>query len=109
MKAISRRLRKLEEILTPQPNGPSIVDVLRNRRRRRIEKEGGVTFEETPLDHHVGCGCRTIAEVLRKHRRRSHPSGIATDNEEDSIGSAHVHRSSGTRHKAGVSTADRIH
>jgi len=33
---------------------------------------------------------------------------MPTDNEEDSIGSAHVHRSSGTRHKAGVSTADRI-
>jgi hypothetical protein len=27
-----------------------------------------VTFEETPLVSHVGCGCRTIAEVLRKHR-----------------------------------------
>jgi len=74
MKTISRRLYKLEEKLMPKGRaGPSIVDVLRERRRRRVEKEGGVTFEETPLASHVGCGCRTIAEVLRKHRRRSHP------------------------------------
>jgi len=53
--------------------GPSIADVLRERRRRRIEKEGGVTFEEARLVSHVGCGSRTIAEVVRKNRRRSHP------------------------------------
>ena len=75
MNAISRRLGKLEERLTPQRAGagPSIVDVLRERRRRRVEKEGGVTFDKTPLVSHPGCRCRTIAEVLRKHRTRSHP------------------------------------
>ena len=34
---------------------------------------------------------------------------IATDNEEDSIGSAHEQNLQGRGHKVGVSTADRIH
>ena len=36
-------------------------------------------------------------------------TGIATANEKDSIGSAHVDRYAGTRKQVGVSTADRIH
>ena len=40
---------------------------------------------------------------------RATDSGIASDIEEHSIGSAHVHRFSGTAKQGGVSTADRIH
>jgi hypothetical protein len=43
------------------------------------------------------------------HERFEAVGRIATDNEKDSIGSAHVYKYAGTRKQFGVSTADRIH
>jgi len=42
MKALKRRIRRLEQRLAPQPasKGPSAVDILRERRRRRLEAAG---------------------------------------------------------------------
>ena len=70
MKAINKPLGKLEEKLTPQRSGagPSIVNVLRERRRGRAEREGRL-YVPTPYlpsaQDHKG---KTIAGILRAGR-----------------------------------------
>jgi hypothetical protein len=72
MKAIDRRLRRLEESLTPQENEEvaRLVELLRARRRRRLEASGE-PFEEGPCEV-VRDQDRplSVADVLRMGRRR---------------------------------------
>jgi len=83
MKAITNRILKLEEGLAAQQDetGPSLADVLRERRRRCIA-EGDEPEEEDPNDRVNNEGRRTIAaarldktvgslaDVIRERRRR---------------------------------------
>ena len=67
MKTIIRRLRKLEEKVANHEIGcPSWVDVLRERRRRRLEA-AGLPYEEPPKLYENG-KIPTWADVLRSHR-----------------------------------------
>ncbi len=70
MKTIDRRIRRLEDRFAPSANGdgPSIVETLRERRRRRAEREGR---PYVPIPHSVSAQSHsrmTIAEVLRAGR-----------------------------------------
>jgi hypothetical protein len=80
MKAIDRRLRRLEESLTPQENEEvaRLVELLRARRRRRLEASGEPA-ESWPYERLTNNQTRhlSVAEVLRMGRRR-----IATPNEQ---------------------------
>jgi hypothetical protein len=70
MKAIFRRLRQLEEkVSNHEIGGPSIADVLRERKRRRLEAMG-MPYEEPWRDPKLyeNGRCPTAAEVLRSHR-----------------------------------------
>jgi hypothetical protein len=74
MKAINRRLRKLEASLTPQENEEvrSLVTLLRERRRRRLEKSGE-SCESWPSERFTDDQTRylSVADVLRMGRRRT--------------------------------------
>ena len=74
MKAIIRRLRRLEEVrvVREQEEGPSPAAVIRERRRRRAEANGE-PFEERPYEWHVDDqnGPLTVADILRAGRRRN--------------------------------------
>jgi hypothetical protein len=72
MKAIDRRLSRLEDLLAPQENEEvgRLVELLRERRRRRAEASGepfesrpyeGLTDQKRPL---------SVADILRSGRRR---------------------------------------
>ena len=82
MKAIDRRLRRLEASLTPQENEEvrSLVTLLRERRRRRLEASGE-PCEPWPSERLTDDQTRhlSVAEVLRMGRRRvtapEHPPG----------------------------------
>ena len=72
MKALKRRIRRLEQRLAPQPasKGPSPVDILRERRRRRLEAAGQPIEEPAPMSIPVGPGRpRTVVEILRYGRQ----------------------------------------
>jgi hypothetical protein len=73
MKAIDRRLRRLEERLVPQENEEvgRLVTLLRERRRRRLEASGE-PFEVRPCGRFTDDQDRplSVAEVLRMGRRR---------------------------------------
>ena len=73
MKAIDRRLRRLEATLTPQENEEDfrLVKLLRERRRRRLEASGE-PFEVRPYEHFADDQNRllSVADVLRMGRRR---------------------------------------
>ena len=75
MRTLSRRVRKLEERISPQedPERRRLVELIRERRRRRLQ-ESGQPFEEEHCV--VDAGARSIAEVLRSARRR-HQSAAA--------------------------------
>ena len=71
MKAIDRRLRRLEESFAPEENeqGESLADLIRERRRRRLEASGEpledrpcevIYDEDRPL---------SVADILRSGRR----------------------------------------
>jgi hypothetical protein len=71
MKAIDRRLRRLQDRFAPQENEDvrRLVELLRERRRRRAEQAGepfevrpyeGLTDQNRPL---------SIADILRSGRR----------------------------------------
>jgi predicted RNase H-like nuclease (RuvC/YqgF family) len=73
MKAINRRLRRLEDSFAPKENEEvgRLVALLRERRRRRLEASGEPfelrpceTFTHDPLRH------LSVADVLRMGRRR---------------------------------------
>jgi len=71
MKAMHRRIRRLEEKWAPEPvsRGPSPADILRERRRRRLEAEGLAFEEPTPIQFTSGAGRRlSVAEILRQRR-----------------------------------------
>ena len=79
MKAIDRRLRRLEASLTPQENVTPqeneevrcLVELLRERRRRRLEASG-VLLEVRPRERLTDDQNRplSIADILRSGRRR---------------------------------------
>jgi hypothetical protein len=68
MKAIVRRLLKLEVLATPKltERGEILGDVIRARRERLIE-EFGVTFEDWPKASFAGA--RSIAEIILRSRQ----------------------------------------
>jgi hypothetical protein len=68
MKAIVRRLLKLEVLASPRLNerGEILGDVIRARRERLIE-EFGVTFEERPQASFAGV--RSIGEIIVRNRQ----------------------------------------
>jgi predicted RNase H-like nuclease (RuvC/YqgF family) len=74
MKAIDRRLRRLEERLAPQENEEvrRLVAQLRERRRRRAEASGE-PFEIRPCESLTDDQNRplSIADILRSGRRRA--------------------------------------
>jgi len=73
MKAIDRRLRRLQERFAPQENEEvrSLVRLLRERRRRRLE-ESAESCESWPSEHLTDDQTRhlSVADVLRMGRRR---------------------------------------
>ena len=73
MKAIDRRLRRLQESFAPQENEEvwRLVALLRERRRRRAE-EAGEPFEERRCEALSDDQNRplSIADILRSGRRR---------------------------------------
>jgi rubrerythrin len=68
MKAIDRRLRRLQERLAPQENEEvgRLVELLRERRRRRAEASGE-SFDDPSLESLDGTRRtpQSIAEILR--------------------------------------------
>jgi hypothetical protein len=74
MKALKRRIRRLEQRLAPQPasKGPSAVDILRERRRRRLEAAGQPIEEPAPAQLASGAGRpRNVVEILRQAYERN--------------------------------------
>jgi hypothetical protein len=73
MKAIDRRLRRLQERFAPRENEEvrSLVALLRERRRRRLEKSGE-PFESRPCERLTDEQTRhlSVADVLRMGCRR---------------------------------------
>jgi hypothetical protein len=73
MKAIDRRLRRLEESFAPQENEEvgRLVALLRERRRRRLEASGE-PFESRPCERFTEDQDtpQSVADVLRMGRRR---------------------------------------
>ncbi len=81
MKTIIRRLCRLEEkVAAYEIEGPSWVDVLRERRRRRAEANG-LPYVERPLEPLVFEHGRrpTCAEVLRAARARRHAESLRAE------------------------------
>jgi hypothetical protein len=74
MKAIDRRLRRLEASLTPQENEEvrSLVTLLRERRRRRLEASGE-SFESRLCEPFTDDQNRplSVADILRSGRSRT--------------------------------------
>jgi len=74
MKAIDRRLRRLQERFAPQENEEvrSLVTLLRERRRRRLE-ESAEPCESWPSERLTDNQTRhlSVAEVLRMGRQRA--------------------------------------
>jgi hypothetical protein len=68
MKAIVRRLLKLEVLATPKltERGEILGDVIRARRKSLIEEFGG-TFEERPQESFAGA--RSISEIILRSRQ----------------------------------------
>jgi hypothetical protein len=66
MKALSRRVSKLERLRTPiqTESGPTLAEVVGERRRRRLELAG------IPFDVRPPSGGRTLTEVIRNCRQR---------------------------------------
>jgi hypothetical protein len=72
MRTISRRLRRLEESFAPQENEEvrSLVVLLRERRRRRLEANGE-PFEVRPCEViHDQDRPLSVADILRSGRQR---------------------------------------
>jgi hypothetical protein len=68
MKAIVRRLLRLEDLARPKLNerGETLADVIRTRRQRRFQ-ESGATFEDWPAVSFAGA--RSIGEVILRSRQ----------------------------------------
>ena len=81
MKLITRRIRLLENrVASHEIGGPSPVEVLRERRRRRLEASG-LSYLERPLEPLVFEHGRrpTCAEVLRAARARRHAESLRAE------------------------------
>ena len=74
MRAIDRRLRKLQDRFAPEASEEDFrsVTLLRERRRRRLEASGE-PFEMRPCERFADDQNRqlTVADVLRMGRRRT--------------------------------------
>ena len=74
MKAIIRRLRRLEEVrvVREHEEGPNVVELIRERRRRRAEANGA-PFEERPYEWHTDDqnGPLSVADILRMGRKHA--------------------------------------
>ena len=70
MKAIARRVARLEDRLIPQedPEARRLVELLRERRRRRLEAEGLPFHERPPLPPTNDGRPWTLADILRSGR-----------------------------------------
>jgi hypothetical protein len=68
VKEVGRRLRRLEEQAKPRVNerGETAVDIIRERRRRRLE-EAGRPFEVRPRESFAGT--RSRGEIIRLSRQ----------------------------------------
>jgi hypothetical protein len=75
MIALTRRLSRLEDRFVPRddPERRRLAELLRARRRRRIEESGQVYVEPDPMPEDFRSF--TIAEVLRARRRSRQPAG----------------------------------
>jgi hypothetical protein len=73
VKAINRRIRRLEERLAPREDLEScrLADVLYERRRRRAEATGE-PFDDPPPERRIRGPRISIAETLRLGRRRTY-------------------------------------
>jgi hypothetical protein len=73
MRAIVRRVGRLEGRLTPKGNAASsrVAGLLQDRRRRRLEASGQ-PFEDSSRDNMPPGprGCLSVAETLRLRRRQ---------------------------------------
>ena len=65
MKTILRRLDRLENARASLDHGPSMADLIRARRRRRLEASGQPDEDLPPVDY---AGCRTIAARILRAR-----------------------------------------
>ena len=68
MKAIVRRLLRLEVLSKPQVNerGETLADVIRAR-RERMSEGFGMTFEDWPQESFAGA--RSISEIILRSRQ----------------------------------------
>ena len=73
MKAIVRRLRRLEDQARPMLNehGQTLAEVIRERRRRRLEA-AGLPFEDRPRE--TFAGALSLAGAIRLGRKRAAPA-----------------------------------
>jgi hypothetical protein len=73
MKAIDRRLRMLQDLLAPQENDEVVrlVELLRARRRRRLETSAEPFEERTCKEIHDQDRPLSVADILRMGRRRA--------------------------------------
>jgi hypothetical protein len=74
MKAIARRLKKLEDLeIQQRDSGPSLVAVLLARRRRRAIAEGREPEPDPPPEGRFDSSGKPllISEILRKRWRKS--------------------------------------
>jgi len=76
VKEIVTRLRKLEDQARPIVNerGQTPAEVIRERRRRRLEA-AGLAFEDRPRRSYAGGP--TLAEAIRMGRRPSESEGVS--------------------------------
>jgi hypothetical protein len=80
VKAIVRRLRRLEDQARPIVNerGQTPAEVVRERRRRRLDTAGLPFDEGLPLDdrpREIFAGTQTLVEAIRIGRRRAMEPG----------------------------------
>ena len=86
MRTLVRRLRQLEERLAPviDPGRSETANLLRERRRRRLEASGQ-PFEETPRTPMLASGrCMSVSETLRCLRKERIAAVIRAKEESDS-------------------------
>ena len=81
MKLITKRLCRLESrVVSREFQGPSAVEILRER-RRRCSEASGLPYVERPLDPALYANGRppTWAEVLRSARARRHAESLRAE------------------------------
>ena len=64
MRAIIRRLRRLEEAVAPEEQDNLIVQAILEARRRRL----GADYEPTTFPPESYAGCRTVADRILRSR-----------------------------------------